>query len=268
MTRAMLIAVAALALGPAPARAPSYDAYEQLLARFVRAGEVDYEALTAQRASLDVVVASLDDATAQGEPSWARGERLAFWINAYNILTLRAIVDHYPIQSRWLSLAPKNSIRQIDGVWTKLTWRVAGRTMTLDRIEHEILRPLFQDFRIHFAINCGSKSCPALGDQPYVPDQLDAQLDAAARRYLAGPSGLQVVGDELRVSSIFKWYADDFVRQARDVGQDGRSPVDRAVLETIIRYGPPAAAALAGSRRAKVGFLGYDWSLNDVAHGQ
>jgi hypothetical protein len=94
--------------------------------------------------------------------AWSRAQQMAFWINAYNAFTLRAIVDHYPIEGSRFSLHPRNSIRQIDGVWTSLAWKAAGRTVTLDDIEHRILRPTFREPLVHFAVNCASVSCPPL----------------------------------------------------------------------------------------------------------
>src|SRR5260370_41087982 len=117
--------------------------------------------------------------SAAGERAWTRDQRLAFWINAYNLFTLRAIVDHYPIRSAWLTLQPRNSIRQIDGVWTTLSWPAAGRTVTLDEIEHRILRPEFKEPRVHFAINCTSIGWPAPSAHPYPPATLNGQLDRA-----------------------------------------------------------------------------------------
>ncbi len=136
-------------------------------------------------------------------------------------------MDHYPIRAPWLTLQPRNSIRQIDGVWTKLTWRAAGRTLTLDDIEHRILRPEFKEPRVHFAINCASVGCPPLAAEPYRAATLDAQLDAAARRYLASAQGLRIQGDTVLVSKILEWYGEDFVaRFAPDAA--GRPDRDRS----------------------------------------
>ena len=118
-----------------------YRAYAEVLKRHVRYPRVDYAALKADRAALDAVVAAFDSPESRAEPEWTREQRMAFWINAYNAFTLRVIVDNYPIRGSWLSLYPRNSIRQIDGVWTDIKWRAAGRTVTLDDIEHRILRP-------------------------------------------------------------------------------------------------------------------------------
>jgi hypothetical protein len=243
-----------VSLAASPDGDRAYDGYARLLAQVVKGTRVDYRALVAARADLDAVAAAFDAPETRAIAQWSRPEQMAFWINAYNVFTLRAIADHYPIRSALLTTSPRNSIRQIDGVWTSLTWRAAGRSLTLDHIEHEILRPVFKDPRVHFAINCASVGCPPLNREPYLAGKLDAQLDEAARRYLASPSGLQVAGDRLKVSSILKWYGEDF-----------GTPRDRAVLAVIERFGPPPAAALAASGRAKLEFLDYDWTLNDTA---
>jgi hypothetical protein len=240
-----------------------YQAYARLLSEHVEGTLVDYSALKADRAALDRIVGSFDAAAARDEPRWTRDERMAYWINAYNAFTLRAIVDNYPIRSGWFTLQPRNSIRQIDEVWTARRWLAAGRTVSLDDIEHEILRPTFKDARIHFAVNCASIGCPPLAEEPYRAVSLDAQLDAAARRYLTSPQGLRIDGRTLRVSSIFKWYGDDFIETFAPLASSGGDAQTRAILGTIIRYGPPEAAALARGD-SRIAFLDYDWSLNDV----
>lgn len=244
--------------------APSFGAYQSLLHVAVHGSTVDYEPLTRDRAIVEAAVASFNAPDTRSEPSWTRAERFAFWINAYNAFTIAAVVDHYPIHARWFSLAPRNSIRQIDGVWTKLKWKAAGREVTLDDIEHGILRPTFKDPRVHFAINCASKSCPPIGVEAYAADRLDAQLDDAVRRYLASPFGLQVSDARVKVSSIFKWYGDDFVARFAATIDQKRVDRDRAILGFIAAYGPSQAAALARSGRARIEFLTYDWSLNDL----
>ena len=128
-----LVAIAILASsGVAPAvRARAgfdhgYRAYGDLLRAHVRGARVDYRSLKANRAALDAVVDSFGHVTEQDVLGWSRPEQIAFWVNAYNAFTLRAIVDHYPIEGSWFSLSPRNSIRQIDGVWTALRWKAAG----------------------------------------------------------------------------------------------------------------------------------------------
>jgi len=241
-----------------------YAAYDGVLRSAVVPPRVDYAALMRNRAALDAAAAALNGAGAVAERSWSRAERLAFWINAYNLFTLRAIVDHYPIRSHWFTRQPRNSIRQIDGVWTTLKWQAAGRTVTLDDIEHRILRPEFKDPRVHFAINCASISCPPLQAEPYRAAALDGQLDAAARRYLASPEGLRVEGNLLRVSSIFQWYGDDFVDRFAGDRPHGADRVETAIRGVVIEFGPATAAAVARNPAARVTFLDYNWSLNDV----
>ena len=242
----------------------TYAAYDRVLRNAVVPPRVSYAVLTRNRAALDAAVASVNGVGESEERSWSRAERIAFWINAYNLFTLRAIADHYPIRSHWFTLQPRNSIRQIDGVWTTLKWQAAGRTVTLDDIEHRILRPEFKDPRVHFAINCASISCPPLQAEPYRAAALEAQLEAAARRYLSSPEGLRADGNILRVSSIFKWYGGDFVDRFAGDAPPGADRVERAIRGVVIQFGPDAAAAVARNPAARITFLDYNWSLNDV----
>ena len=240
-----------------------FAAYRDVLQRTVHGPRVDYQALARDRGMLDRVAVQFAEVPAATERGWEARDRMAFWINAYNLFTLQAIVTHYPIRGSLFSLSPRNSIRQIDGVWTALKWRAAGRDVTLDQIEHGILRPEFADARVHMAVNCASKSCPPLSAEPYEGADLPRQLDEAARRYLASPAGARVAGGRLLVSSIFKWYGGDFVKEYAPIDPGPGPATDRAIRGFVERYGPPdaAAAAKAGARLA---FLDYDWSLNDI----
>jgi hypothetical protein len=263
-----LAAVALVSANEADTFDHRFSTYAAVLAAHVRATGVDYQGLKENRAQLDEAVAALDSAAARQEPGWTRDERLAFWINAYNLLTLRAIVDRYPIRAGWFALPPRNSIRQIDGVWTRLRWQAAGQSLTLDDIEHRIIRPVFLDARIHFAVNCASVSCPPLAREPYVGDRIDAQLDEAARRFLASAEGVRVDGDTFRVTSLFKWYGDDFIAQYAPLVASGRPPRERAILGVLASYAPPPIADRARTGMGVIRFLDYDWSLNDVPVGR
>jgi len=250
------------ALSPAPADL-DVTAYRELLARVVRGDGVDYRTIVSDRRTLDRVVEQFAEVPRATEQGWNPRDRMAFWINAYNLFTLRAIVDHYPIRGSRFSRSPQNSIRQIDGVWTTLKWRAAGRDVTLDQIEHGILRPEFGDARVHMALNCASKGCPPLRAEPYVGADLDRQLDDAARRYLATPAGTRATNGHLIVSRIFEWYGNDFVKQYAPMHPGSGRAADRAIRGFVERYGPPAAAAAAKAGSA-IRFLDYDWSLNDA----
>ncbi|MDP1569307.1 MAG: DUF547 domain-containing protein [Vicinamibacterales bacterium] len=251
------------ALGGLTAFDHGYAAFGRVLAAAVRGDRVDYRNLAANRADLDTAVAAFDAPATHALETWTRPQQLAFWINAYNAFTLQAIVGHYPIQRRRFSLHPASSIRQIPGVWDRLTWRAAGRTVTLDEIEHAIIRPGFDEPLIHFAVNCASVSCPPLAAEPYRAATLEAQLEAAAERYLASPHGLQRVGRLWRVSSLFKWYGDDFVDRFAQDDARARSARDGAIQSVIETYGPPDIRTVVNGR-IRIAFIAYDWSLNDI----
>lgn len=262
----LLLVVASAAVPAAQATFDhEYSSYARALATHVQSSRVDYAALKTARAGLDQVVREFDSAAARDVGGWTREQQMAFWINAYNAFTLRAIVDHYPIRSGWFTRLPRNSIRQIDGVWTNLAWRAAGKSVTLDDIEHRILRPAFRDARIHFAINCASISCPPLAADPYRPATLDAQLDAAARRFLGSAEGVRLDGDTIWVTSLFNWYGDDFVAAYAPLVPGTRPAKERAILGAVVKYGPPDIAARARNGTPRIDFLDYNWSLNDVA---
>ena len=246
----------------------SYQTYGDVLRTHVIGTRVHYASLKRNRGALDAVVNMLGRVTQDELTHWTREHQIAYWINAYNALTLQAIVNHYPIQNRWFSLftfTPRNSIKQIDGVWTELRWRAAGADMTLDEIEHETLRVKYDEPRIHFAVNCASVSCPPLRPEPYVADRLERQLILAARDYLASDLGLQVDGTRLRVSSIFKWYGEDFISGYAHLVDANKSARDRAILGVVSKYGPTQASVLVQEGMARIRFLRYDWSLNDTA---
>lgn len=242
-----------------------YRAYSKILSAHLVGARVEYAKLADNRAELERVVQAFGNVQPSEFRAWSREQQLAYWINAYNLFTLKVIVDHYPIQGSWFSLHPRNSIRQIDGVWDELTWKAAGRAVTLDEIEHEILRPTFDEPLIHFAINCAALSCPPLRPEAYLADTLDAQLADSTRRALSLDGWLQIDGVTLRVTAILDWFGEDFIPRHADRIDVDLSPRDRAILGLIAEHGPPAAQSLAADPNVRVRFLRYDWSLNDVS---
>ncbi len=232
-------------------------------------GSVDYQRLKEHRGNLDAFVASLANVDLTAIESQSEPERIAFWINAYNAITLQRIIDHYPTKRVETSPGqrfPENSIRQIEGVWDKLVTRVAGRDMTLDHIEHEILRKEFQAPRVHAALVCAAKSCPPLRAEAFTAERLNDQLDDQSRRFL-GTAGRFSIDREkkiVRLSPILKWYGKDFVGVYDTTSTiQGHSPAETAALEFASRYVSAEDAEFIRTQTYRVEFLDYDWSLNE-----
>jgi len=263
---AALAAAAMVTLGaPAhalPAAPPKYDDYRTALMAFVdEHGLVDYAGLKDQRGYLDDFIIWLEQLDPKTYEAWTERDKFALWINAYNALTLRAVIDHYPIDPPMPNGSyPKNSIRQIQGVWDFNKVTVMGQSITLGYIETKILRRDFKDPRVHMALVPASMAGPMLRNEPYEGTKLDAQLDDQARKFLADPRHFRIdrTRKEVRVSEIFRWYADDFVTGVMPV----RSTKDLCVVEKFA--GPYLNDAdRAYLRDARVTYLPYDWTLNE-----
>lgn len=165
-------------------------------------------------------------------------ERLAFYINAYNILAIKVVLDHWPLKSI------KDVGNFFTPVWKKKAGLIGGKSITLNEIEHEILRPM-GEARIHMAIVCASISCPDLRQEPYIAARLDQQLDEQSRSFLLNPSkGLHIDSKEIHTSKIFDWFEDDF--------KSGFGGIDKFFLHYI---------EIPTSKKLKKD-LPYDWSLN------
>ncbi len=180
--------------------------------------------------------------------AYNRDEQLAYWLNLYNALTVNMILDHYPVETiRDISISPGLFVT---GPWGAPLATVEGFALSLDDIEHRILRPIWRDPRIHYGVNCASIGCPNLRRDAFRSETVDAMLDAAAREYVNNPRGARVTEQgRLIVSSLYDWFEDDF-------GGD-----ERSVIEHLRRFAAPALAAqLAGLDRIADDF--YDWGLN------
>ena len=208
-----------------------HSAFDALLAAHVDdEGDVDYRGLLGERAALDAYLARL----AETDPSGlTRDEQLAYYINAYNAATLALILDDYPVAS----------ITDLDGgkPWDVERVELGGQTYSLNQIENDIIRPTFDEPRIHFAVNCAAASCPPLRAGAFTADALDAQLEQQTRAFLNDPAYTRVGGGTAEVSKIFDWYGADF---------------------------DDVAAFVAGYRSdvtptTEIAFAEYDWSLNE-----
>lgn len=266
MNRRRLLAVACaitlLARGGAPASAADLHApFTAMLSRYVIAGSdgvnrVDYarwKATHADRARLGQYIAALSKIRASALP---RASAFAFWANLYNAITLKVIIDRYPVDSiRDIKsdsfLDPKAYL----GPWRTKRVDVEGRSLSLDDIEHEIMRPTFKNPRVHYAVNCASIGCPNLMPKAWSAPTLRADLDAAARAFVNHPRGVSVVGPgKLRVSSIYVWFKQDFA-------------ADGGVIAHLKKYaGPSLAQALRTD--PEIAGHAYDWRLNEAARGQ
>ncbi|MCB1122660.1 MAG: DUF547 domain-containing protein, partial [Verrucomicrobiae bacterium] len=196
---------------------------------------------------------------------------LAFWINAYNAFTIQSILDHYPIKSWTIKglLVPRNSIIQIPGVWKKLKWEVAGQNLTLDHIEHGLLRPVFREPRIHFAIVCASIGCPDLRSEAYTFDKLEQQLKDQTRRFLLNPEKgvrFDYEGRKICVSQLFRWFSEDFPGKEHATPEFGSRPVkERNILQFISGYlTDPEQQTLISDPEVDLDYLPYDWTLNEL----
>lgn len=247
----------------------SDDGYSHVLESYVdELGRVDYRSLQSDPGDLQSYLMQMENLDRSEYESWSAADRIAFWINAYNSLTLKVIIDHYPVKASLIGSLryPSSSIRQIPGVWKKITFQVMERDLTLDHIEHEILRKEFNEPRIHMALVCAALSCPFLNQEPYEGARLDQQLDDQTVRFLSESSNFRIDRNRNRVllSSIFEWFGEDFIDLfGPESGYSGHSSQERAVLHFISRFLSDQDSNFLASGSYRVRYLDYDWTLND-----
>jgi hypothetical protein len=223
-----------------------------LLARYLSADAVGNNLLAygdvtpADRRRLDAYIARLSAVSISG---CGRPEQLAFWINLYNARTVALVLEHYPVESiRDIDISPGFFAR---GPWDKKLVAVEGESLTLNDIEHRILRPIWNDPRLHYAVNCASMGCPNLQSAAFAAANTDRLMEQGARAFVNSVKGVQFAAGRLVVSSIYAWFPEDFG------DEDG-------VLAHLRRYAePPLAGRLAGADR--IDGDAYDWRLNDTA---
>jgi hypothetical protein len=243
---------------------PSHIAFTRVLDEVVRMPRVDYAHLQQRRELLDHYLDELARTDPGAVEEASREEGLAFWINAYNACMLRLVVDHYPVEPGRTGLFgmirnrvagyPDDSVWQIRDVFTRAHCRVAGADRSQDEIEHEIIRPRYEEPRIHFAVNCAAVSCPVLWPEAYTPGRLEEQLDRAVLYLMAQPDHFLLErGDPatLRLNRVVDWYAEDFG------GTEG-------LKRFFAAYLAEAEREIVLRDDTRVRFFEYDWSLNDV----
>ena len=193
-------------------------------------------------------LSSIQSVTFKDYEGYTKSQKMAFLINAYNALTIKLIIDKYPVKT----------IKDIGGFFTK-PWSVEffslldGKIKSLDPIEHKWLRPNFKDFRIHAAVNCASISCPPLRNEAFVAERLDQQLDGQMRAWLGDKTRNQISSSKKtwKVSKIFDWYESDFKKWGG------------GVAKSIAKYmkAPPADKALED---IDIEYMDYNWNLNEA----
>ena len=233
------------------------DLYAEVLATYVDdRGLVDYEGLQANRQPLDTYLADLAALDEGTYSTWSEAEQIAYWVNAYNAITLMSIVDQEPI---------KPSIKDILGVWRVRRHAVYGGDKTLDGIEHDTLRKLYDEPRVHAALVCAALSCPLLRTEPYTGDRLDEQLDEQVEQWLAKEDGLRIDRENgvVYLSKIFDWFTGDW-ESSYAVEGDGftGNSAQKAVLNFVSGYVEESDRDYLQAGDYDVKFFDYDWSLN------
>jgi hypothetical protein len=181
--------------------------------------------------------------------SYARAEQRAYWINLYNSKTVELILTRYPVKSiRDINISPGLFS---SGPWGAKLMTVEGEKLSLDDIEHRILRPIWKDNRIHYAVNCASLGCPNLQPGAYTGENTEALLDKGAREYINHPRGVIIKNEKLHVSSIYVWFQEDFGGSAEGLMSHWAKYADKALADALQNY--------SGGLEHD-----YDWQLNDA----
>lgn len=217
---------------------PDHSIWDRYLGNHVsETGVVNYQSMKVNMDSLDTYLLELRNHQPDGE--WTTNQRLAYYINAYNAYTVKFILGKYPVESvKDISFSGKD-------LWSFRMANLGGTNYTLKQIEDDMLRKL-GDPRIHFAINCGAKSCPKLMNSAYSADDLNTQLTEAAKTFI-NDSKRNIIGEKkLQLSELFSWYSGDF------------TSTGKSLIEYLNQY-----SSITISPNAKIEYLTYDWALND-----
>jgi hypothetical protein len=236
----------------ASTRSLDHAPWTAFLRRYRRIGgdgiaRVDYAAVTA--ADVRALEAWLGSLAAIPVTTLRREEQFCFWVNLYNGLTVRTVLQSPGVTSiRDINLSGGVFLR---GPWDAHVATVEGEALTLNDIEHRILRPIWQDPRLHYVVNCASLGCPNLPEAALTPARREVMLTDATRAYIGHPRGVTVRSDGLLLSSIYNWFAADFER-------------DGGVVPHLLRHAEPTKAVAIRANPAIAGY-GYDWALNRAA---
>lgn len=264
----VVVALCAVMASAPRAQGDPHAALDRILDTYVRDGLVYYAALKTERANLDRYIASLDPAGGWLAKASGADER-AFWINAYNALVLRTVINAYPIAGRAADYPPR-SIAQVPGAFTQVRHRVAGRTLTLDDIEQTVIAG-FGDARMLFALGRGTLGGGRLRSEVYRGADLDGQLDAAVREFSRRADAVRLDREAglVEVSPLFSWREAALVASfgAGDGMWANRSPLERAVMALTYPHRFPSEREFLALNTFQMRFGAYDWRLNDLTGG-
>jgi len=250
-----------------------HDKCAEILKNFVNdKGMVDYKTLRRKRLELKALLQEFDNLDPNEYRTWPKEDKIAFWLNAYNIQMLNVITENYPIESsRFLRLFPgwgPNSILHIKGIWTNYKFLVMDEEFTLSEIDKRFFRKEFDDPRIFFAICNAGLSSPPLRNEPYYGHKLNEQLDDQVRRFLSRPLAFRIDKEKQRVylSSLFQSssYGKEFISKfSIDKKFKDQEPATRAVLNFITNYVSEEKGSFLEVGNYSVNFMKYDWTIND-----
>ena len=229
-----------------------HSGWNEILGQYAKEDgrKFDYQGLKADEVRLDEYLTALAEAEL---PAFSKQELLALFINAYNAYTVKTILDNVSAQGEY----EVESIRDIRNVFDREEHVVGGFRLSLNNIEHNVLRPYFRDPRVHFVVNCASTSCPPLPVVAFTGEAVEEQLETETRRVLSSPDFIRVEEDRLLVTKIMDWYGSDFVKE-------GYLGAERHLSDYIKKYTREDVRAWVTSQASppKPKFMKYDWSLN------
>lgn len=216
----------------------NHEVFDGLLQKYVSAsGKVNYKGFVKEKAKLEQYIAQLQKEF-PNLSSWSKSRRLAYWINVYNAYTIKLIVNHYPT----------SSITKLKGgkPWDYKFIKLGTQNYSLNNVENDIIRPRFNDPRIHVGVNCASFSCPKLGNRAFTEHNLNSKLNALVKVWLKDNTKNQITANSLKISKIFDWYKVDFTKNGK------------TVIDFINKYHDVKVAS-----DTPIEYLGYKWDLNE-----
>lgn len=248
-----------------------HEKCDPLLKEFVRDnGIVNYAGLKRKRPELKQLLDEFGKLDPAEYDRWSTEDKIALWINAYNIQMLNIIVQNYPIESSRVARLwwPPNSIRHIQGIWSDYKFLVMDEEFTLSEIERRFFRKQFNDPRVFFAICTASRSSPPLRNEPYTGEKLAGQLDDQARKFLSGPDGLRIDRQSkmVYITALLEptWFGGEFLDKYGTAKKfKNQQPIVRATLNFILNYIPAGDVNFLEVENYSIKYMTYDWSLNE-----